>query len=279
MTQLTTLGHYVAYTAVVFVFMYLLKLLDDWRTKNIDEDHEIEEENNGAVAIRKAGLYIAMATAMAGALHGQSAGFVQDLQTLALDGCLVLGALFIAFLVNDKIMLHGIDNDAEVGAKNEAVACAEFGSYFATGLIMNGAMTGTGPWYSTIVFFVLAQIAMVVMFFVYDGLTKFSVREEIGQKKNLAAGVAVGGLLTALGIILQTCCSGDFTSWTTDLTMFGVCTAQGIFLLMVFRWLVDKFFLPNTDLHTEIARDQNAAAICVAQAILISLAIVIANTV
>ena len=154
----------------------------------------------------------------------------------------------------------------------------ECGSYLATGLILFGVFSGAGEGYeayvSATVFFALGQIALIIMIRIYQVITPFDVYEEI-KKGNTAAGLAVGGMLTSLGIILQTTVSGVFSTWSEALADFGLYTAFGIVLLIALRWIVDMVFLPKKKLSDVIQKDQNVAGVAVAQGALIGLTVVI----
>lgn len=261
MNQILTYLQNVPFALIAMVFMFIAKKIADWRTKEFDDDHEIEEKSNMAVGIRRAGLYLGMGIAMAGSIAGASKGFMVDLKNFLIDGSLIVVLMFIARAINDGIILHGINNDREAKNGNAAVGITEFASYVASGLILNGSFTGEGGGIvSTLVFFGLGQIALIVFYGIYQAITAFDVTKEI-KDKNTAAAIAVLGILASLGLILRTSIAGPFVSWKADIISFGISLAIGIALLLTFRYLVDRFFLPNTDLKTEVHNDRNNAAL------------------
>lgn len=270
----TNLWHGIIFTAIIFGFLYLAKIINDIRTKEIDDDYEIEENSNNAIGFRRAGLYLGMAIAMIGAFSGRSAGFLNDLTALVGDGFLTLVCFFIARYITDWITLRGINNDHEALKGNSAVGLVELGNYLGTGLILNGAFSGEGGGFvSSLVFFGLGQLALVVIFMIYEGITSFNVVEEI-RKGNNAAGLAAAGMMTALGIILRASIAGNFVSWSQDIMSFGISAVSGIALLLIFRSLIDKIFLPNTTLAGGVKR-HNVSALVVTQGVLLSLAFVL----
>ena len=263
---------------VVLAFMYLMKQWRDWRT-HFDTDDEVEEKSNLAVGLRRAGLYVAIAIAMVGALSGSPQGFVPDLTALAIDGVLAVILLAGARIFNDNVILRSVDNDTEAKNGNVAVGLAEAGSTIATGLILYGAFTGESDTLlhgilGVIVFAVLGQIALLIFYEVYQLITPFDVKDEI-KNGNAAAGTAVAGMLVALGFILKASISGPAVSWVEDIVSFAIYAIIGILVLLVFRKVIDWLFLPNTNLAIEVSRDKNVAAVTMAQGAIIAVALVI----
>ncbi|MCP4722713.1 MAG: DUF350 domain-containing protein, partial [Desulfobacteraceae bacterium] len=92
---------------------------------------------------------------------------------------------------------------------------------------------------------------------------------------NLAAGIALGGILVALGIILMGSISGPFTGWGNDLAGFGIYTVYGMVMLLVLRSVIDRIILPTTNLATEIQEDRNIAALIVVEGAIVAVAVII----
>lgn len=287
---LTGLGQGIIYVMVGILFIWLAKRLDDWRTKEFDDDEHIDD-GNLAVGLRRTGLYLGIAIALSGAMTGVSKGFFLDVIQLLIDGLVITGLMFSTRFINDFIMLGNISNDEECikvfhlpdGRKitgNTAVGMVEAGMYIATGFILNGSISGSGGTFfqgivSAIVFFVLGQLALLVFGLLYEMLTPFNVRNEI-KRNNLAAGIGLGGILIALGIILMASIAGPFTGWGTDLISFCIYAVYGIVMLLIFRMVIERLLLPTTNLATEITEDQNTAALIVAQSAVNAVAVIIA---
>ncbi|ACL02496.1 protein of unknown function DUF350 [Desulfatibacillum aliphaticivorans] len=276
MQELILTGHGFVYAVIVMVYVVIAKKIMDWRTKDMDDDYEIEEKSNPAVGLQRAGLYLGIALGMSGALTGGSMGFVKDVITLAWEGALIVVLLFVAREVCDRVILRGIDNDAEAADGNAAVGFAELGVYVASGLVLAGAFAGEGGGLlSALVFFVLGQMVLFILYFVYEKATPFNIREEI-KNGNAAAGLNAAGMMVALGVILRSSIAGPAMGWTQDLSAFAVSAGAGLVMLFIFRWVIDWLLLPNTDYETEIKRDQNIAAIALTEGVLLSVAIIIA---
>lgn len=287
---LTGLGQGFIYVIVGIFFIWLVKTIDDWRTKTFDDDVHIDD-GNIAVGLRRAGLYIGIAIALSGAVKGPSNGFFLDLSLLLFDGLIITGFMFSSRFINDFIMLGNISNDDECiktfirpdGSKtvgNTAVGMVEAGMYIATGFILNGSFSGVGGTFfqsmaSAVLFFIIGQITLLFFGFLYELVTPFNVRNEI-KKNNLAAGIGLGGILIALGIILMSSISGPFTGWGNDIASFGIYAVYSIVMLLIFRIVIDKLLLPTTDIATEVEKDQNVAALIVVESAINAVAIMIA---
>ncbi len=278
------------YATTCIFFIWLVKQVDDWRTRDFDDDRHIDD-GNVAVGLRRAGLYLGISIALSGALSGTSGGFFLDLIQLIVDGLIITGFLFSARFLNDFVMMGHLNNDAECikeftttdGRKvtgNTALGMVEASMYIATGFILKGSLSGGGGTFfqslaSAVLFFILGQIALLAFGFIYELITPFNVRQEIKQN-NLAAGIGLGGILIALGIILMGSISGPFAGWAKDLAGFGIYTVYGMAMLLIFRSVIDRILLPTTNLATEIKEDQNVAALIVVESAIAAVAVIIA---
>ena len=198
-------------------FIWLAKILDDRRTRDFDDDRQIDD-GNVAVGLRRGGLYLAMAIAFTGALDGTARGFFPDLFRFLVDGIIILIFLFATRFLNDAVMMGHLDNDAEcikefkdeqggIVTGNTALGMVEAGMFVATGFILKGSFTGDGGTLlqsvaSTILFFILGQACLLLFGLVYEKITAYNLRQEIRQN-NLAAGISLAGILISLGIILN----------------------------------------------------------------------------
>ena len=272
----------IVYALSVFVFMFLAKKIADKRVSYLyNADYEIEIRENIAVALRRAGLYLGIAIGMYAAINsnGTATNFVADLGLQVFDGVLIMIFLFSAMFINDKIILKNINNDQALKDNNISVGLVEFGAYIATGLIAYGSFAGTGPWYTSIVFFILGQAALIIMVRIYESFTEYKPIDEV-KEANVPAGLMLGGILVAYGFILKASIMGPFTGWITDLTAFAVSSVSGIVLLLLLaNKAIDQFFLPGSNIHKEIAEDQDLSPIIVVVAVKIAIALIISAVV
>lgn len=272
----------VIYALIVFLFIFIAKKIADKRVSVLyDADYEMAVSKNMAVSFRRAGLYMAIGIGMfaaVGADNGTS-GFFDNILLQSLDGFLIITFLFLAMYINDKFILKGINNDEALKNNNIAVGLVEFGAYIATGLIAYGSFADSGPWYSSIVFFILGQAVLIGMVLIYEYTTKFNIIEEI-KKGNIPAGLMIAGILIAYSLILKASVIGPFNGWGEDLTAFAISTISGILLLLIIaNKAIENIFLPDTNIQKEIVEDQDIPPIIVVVAIKITLALIIGSVV
>jgi len=268
----------IPYVAVIFALVLLAKYgFDYWFSSEAatTSDFEIEEASNLAVGIRRTGIYLGIPIGLLGTLMGESHGLWMDIMLIAQEGVLVMLFIFIASVISDKAILPNIANTDEVLSDNTAVACVEFGLYVATGLIAYGSFIGEGGGLvSALVFFGLGQLALIFCTKVYEAVTPYEVVEMISGG-NTSAGVLLGGVITAIGLIIHSSISGPFVSWTIDIISFAAFALLGLLLLLVMQKCADWLFLPNTTIQTETQRDNNVSAMLVTVALLNAFAIVL----
>ncbi len=260
------------------VLFYISKVVKDYLTP-----YEINtqlRESNIAVSVSLAGYLLATVIVLLGAFLGPSGDLLDDVYGFIGYAVLGIVLLNISRVINDKLLLRKFCNIKEiVEDRNAGAGAVEFGSYVASGLVVAGSIHGVGGGIHTaIAFFVLSQIVLILFSFLYDMLTPFNVHDEI-EKDNVAAGVAFGGTLVAVGIILFGGSVGDFISWKYNLTNFAVSAGASFVLLPVIRIILDKIMLPKTDLNHAISRDRNIAVGLLEMTVVISFAIILYFTI
>ncbi len=246
----------ILYVIIFFVANIVYSKIAGYEVKN-----EIVEKDNMAVAISLSGYLFAISIIFIGCLLGPSKGFFQDLYVVVEYSLLGIVLLYIAHLVNDKLILYKFNNKKElVEDRNVGTGAVQAGSYVASGLIIAGAIHGEGGGLITaIVFFVLGQISLIIFTKIYNIITSFDVHDEI-EKNNFSAGIAFAGTLIALGIILSKASGGDFVSWESNVSTFAFNALLAFILLPLFRFLIDKLVITNEDLNKEISEDKNTGA-------------------
>jgi uncharacterized membrane protein YjfL (UPF0719 family) len=108
----------------------------------------------------------------------------------------------------------------------------------------------------------------------YNRFTPYDLHAEIEQD-NIAAGVAFGGTLAALGIILAAGASGDFVSWQYNLSHFALSALVGVVMLPLVRLLLDKILVRGSDLNREIHHDRNLGAAILEMTVAVAFAAVL----
>ena len=271
---------------IVLVSLWIGKLVRDLLTRyKIDE--ELTAKNNAAVGVSLAGYYAGLAIAIAGVVVGPGSGnFGSDMLAVAVYSLIAIVLLNISAFVNDKLILYKFDNQKElVDDRNSGTGAAMAGSYLATGLIVNAAVSGemAGAWWkglvACLVFFALGQVVLVLAGLWYQLITKYDVHKVIGEDNNAAAGFGFGGFLFAMGYIVRAAMTGESVSWAVDLISFALYVVIALILLTIGRLITDKVFLPRAKISDEIGNQGNIAAASVVAAIYIAIAVLIVSAV
>jgi hypothetical protein len=233
------LGITATYVAIVLFFMLAGRLASDLLSGSKRSDHHATL----AGSLRHGGLYLAVAIAMTAALQGNPSGFVADVLEVLRDGVVIVIALVAAQKLNHWCIIPGVDNDRAVADGNTAVALTEFGSYIATGMIAAASFGGgEGSWMTAIVFFALGQLVLIAGFWAQERLLPGSFVDGVIAGRE-GAGVAVAGVLIALGVILRASIAGPFLGWGASLRGLGAYAVGGIAFLVAFQEIFAYVFV------------------------------------
>ena len=196
--------------------------------------------------------------AIGGTLSGPSQGLENDLIDIGIYGLLAIILLNLSRLVNDGVILHGFKvRDELIDDQNAGTGAVIAASYIATGLVIFGAVSGEiGGIVTTVIFWALGQVALVLAGLVYELITPYSIHDEI-EKDNVAAGVAFAGALVGIGVIVFHASAGNFISWTVNLQDFAIEVVAGLILLPIVRFISDVILLPGQKLTDEIANQEH----------------------
>ncbi len=278
-------------------------------TAGFDAEHQLTEADNPAVGTALfgylGGLVIVFAALLAteGAANDDPYGLAWDLGEMLIYGLLAIALLRISGVVNDKAILYKFSNTKEiVDDRNVGTGAVLGGSYLASGLIIAGALGGRvdldllGPDATrldvltheigiALAFYAIGQVALVIFGVLYQlmqphdvhaAIADDYVKDGVHHGGNAAAGLAFGGNLVALGLIMWGGARHDFSSWGDSLMSLGIATAIGLALLPLWRIVVDKVMLARADLGKEIFEDRNVNAALLETATVMGLAAVVA---
>lgn len=183
----------------------------------------------------------------------------------------ILGILLMIFsgFVVEKTILHQFDNKDEiVRDRNIGTAAVYFGMYVASGLIISACVTGDtlatyGRWYgliSSIVYYVLGMLFLIVFAKIYDKLTPYSLLDEIEQD-NVAVGVAFGGNIIAIGLILMRATIGDIGTWQHGLLLYFIDLTAILLLLPSVAFILDRLVVKSINIKKEIKNNNVACGL------------------
>ena len=246
------------YLISAFVLFWLGKLVKDLTTTSYSVREELVEKDNVALGIAMAGYFFGLIMAIGGTLSGPSQGLENDLIDIGIYGLLAIILLNLSRLVNDGLILHGFKvRDELIDDQNAGTGVVVAASYIATGLVIFGAVSGEiGGIVTTVIFWALGQLALVLAGLMYEWITPYSIHDEI-EKDNVAAGVAFAGALVGIGVIVFHASAGNFISWAVNLQDFAIEVVAGLILLPIARFISDVILLPGQKLTDEIANQEH----------------------
>lgn len=272
------------YLLVAIVVFYVGKLINDLFSP-YDLEEQLIEVDNKAIALSFSGYIFALGIILWGVLSSDSTivptgeikkDLWRDVGNTALWGAIGIVLLQFARVINDKVLLYQFDNMKElVEDKNAGTGAVQCGSYIGSAFMIRAVLTGNGSagfavdLISALVYFIIAQIAFVAFAKMYQAVSRFDLHGEI-EKDNVAAGVAFGMTLTAVGILL----SGYIMKYDS-LVGLAVWFIIGAFLLLTCRYLIDKIILPGALLDEEVSQDHNWGATMVEGSAAIGLALLL----
>jgi len=224
MDNLTGIGLGIGYVALGVAVLIIAKLVRDIATPYKIDD-ELTGKDNPALGLALTGYFLGVVAIFLGAAIGPEPEVRPGTGELLTQMLVVLGyslggivLLNIGYSVVDRLVLSSFSIRKEiVEDRNPGTGAVVCGTYVATGLVVAGSIYGesTGPWWqgplSAVVFFALGQVALVLFGVLYRVITKYDLHAEI-ERDNLAAGVAFGLSIIAIGVVLLRATGQDFTS-------------------------------------------------------------------
>ena len=285
------------YVGLGIIVLILAKIVQDVITPYKIND-QLSHKDNVALGLSITGYYLGVITVFLGSLY-QPVMTVVDIQwweqfdgdfgldvlevfLYSLAGILVLN---VARIIVDRFVLFKFDTEKEVvDNHNVGSGAVELGVYVAVGLVIAGAIAGTGAdggeveiidgLIRSVVFLGLGMLVLVIYTLFYQLVTSFDIHDEI-EKGNTAVGVALGGNLVAIGVVTFKSIFGEFISWGESIAAFLVFAVIGFVLLYVVRMLVDVVLLPGTRVSHELAVDRNLGVAFIESAVVISAALIL----
>lgn len=280
-----------SYVVLALLVLLLAKLALGFLTP-YDTDDELTGKDNPAFGVSILGYYLGVLIVFLGAIYqdpslseGEDVVLDHFLVDLGVDLVWALSAVItlnVARFVLDKVVLRGFSvRDEILRDRNTGMGAVEFGTYVSAGLIVAGAISGeggegvAGGLATTLGFLGLGLLCLVLFALGYQRLVGYDLVAEL-EADNPAAGLAYGGNLIALGIVLMRGSAGSFTTWAEHLERFAFYAVMGLFLVVVARRVIDGAFLTGRTLQQEIAEDRNVNAGYLEGGLLIGLAAVVA---
>lgn len=225
----------------------------------------LTDRDNPAMGLAVAGYFFGVVWTLTILLSSPSQGFVKDTLGVLLYGCIGIGLLTGVTFGTCRLFL-GMGAQQQLDQHNVAAAIVIAALYIATSLTYSGALNGEGGGLVILlVFFVLGQLALIGISYVFRCLTSYDDLQEIAAG-NIAAALAMAGLLIGVGLMVSHAVSGAYHGFGPALGSFII----EILLVIAFypvRQVVVQWIVLGGPLHwratlldEEIAHDKNIAA-------------------
>ena len=219
------------------------------------------EINNISNSIKKSAFILSFSIAAISTVITDNSVLVwyEDLLYFLLDIGIIVVLLFISLKVNDKLILHNIDNNDEISKNNISVAIVEAGSLLATSLILFASMYGNGSYLSGFVFFALGQVSLFFMIVIYNKITKFDILVLVKQN-NISMAILLFSLLIGFAIVLCISIFGDSykISLADEIKYYlQLYVIYGFVLLIFLNKIIDKLLFKSFNIHKDIINDNS----------------------
>lgn len=214
-------------------------------------------QDNPAVTLRWVGMMVALVIAVLGVYQPNSGDVGMAFASGVMAFCLAFVALVLSRYVNDRVILHMVDNNkAVVQEKNLAVAIVEFSTYCATGAIFAGGISSPGhSLLAAIAWFVVGQAILVGLAYGYYRLFP-QIYDEI-TKGNEACALSLAGVLLSGGIVVGALIHGKPDNIVIDLIRLGFGLAVWVAIMIATRLAFYAGFVSRERFTSELVTDRN----------------------
>lgn len=225
----------------------------------------LTENDNPALGIAVAGYLFGVIWTITVLLGTLSYDLVLDVRNVLIYGGIGIVLLTVVAMGTCRIFL-GMGMQEQLAAHNVAAAIVVAGVYIATSLTYSGGLVGEGGgFWIMLLFFLFGQLALLGITYAFRWLTHYDDVREIASG-NVAAALALAGLLIAVGLIVRRAVAGDYLGFLPSLGSFLLALVVAIVLYPV-RQVVVQWLLLGGPMHwraslleSEIMHDRNVAA-------------------
>lgn len=225
----------------------------------------LTNHDNPAIGLAVAGYLFGVLWTITVLLGAPGRGWWQDILDVVIYGGLGIVLLTGVALGSCRFFL-GLHVREQLEAHNVAAAIVVAGVYVATSLTYSGALDGEGGGFGVLLlFFILGQLVLLGITYVFRWLTGYDDVQEIADG-NIAAALALAGLLIAVGIVVGQAASGAFVGLLGSLGDFLLAIIVIVAFYPVRQLVVQglilggRFSWRGILLDSEIAQDKNVAA-------------------
>lgn len=266
----------------------LLLLTGSWifhRVLRLDLRLQLVEQRNSAAAILSCAFIVGLAISLEALFFGRHDEANRDaILRLAAEGALTVPLLLASIWINDRLILYRFKIIEEIrDQKNAGVALGVSGSCIASGLVIDGVLTGFS---ATIVdalrdillFWLLAQVLMVVSVFASQLLREYHFQSVLEDDDNLSVGISLFAFLVCIGFIARGAVvhAGHYT-WIEEISISFFLATAGTVTFLFARWLLTSILTHSKDLIEEIELQNNHAAAFALAGVHIAIALLVSS--
>lgn len=226
----------------------------------------VNDENNAEALVVGAYLF-SVALALLGALFGRgNEGTFIAMGKILIEGLLAIGLLRVSIWIHDRFVLYRFCIVKEIREdKSLGTGFSVAGSCLASGLILNGALTGFSQNFTQglrdiVLLWLLGQMLLVLGAFVYHRLTRYDVHDLIEYDDNAAVGIGFGALLISFGLVVRAAIIfAGVDTIVAELTRAVPLALFGIIAVLAVNAIAARLLTATVDYEDEVQMHGNIA--------------------
>ncbi len=272
-----------AWESILFISVTLVGMLMIARLVNqfifkASMTEVISKDDKSALGIALAGFLFGVVQITAEVLAGEGhQNLLVDAGLVALWGLGSITLLTLLSLFGFKLF-HGVDYMQEVQKGNVAVGIVAAARFVATSMVIaaaisgenttgssGAAMTEGGAALASFVFFLVGQLTLIVVTWLFRFLTAYDDAKELASG-NIAAALSYSGLMIGMGIAIHKGIKGEFIGYAAGLLSYAKSMSVVVAFYPIRQFLVQGLLIGGSfapyggTLDQEISRDRNIAA-------------------
>jgi len=286
-TVLDNLTRFLAAASVALFAVYFY----DWTTP-FTFKRELSEKDNPAFGVNLAGYIVGVMILIMGA----AATGTEELSNpvdIAVFGTLAVVLLRLGAVITDRMILPTFSVWKEITEdRNLGTGFVTAGVFIATGIILNGALTGESSGVltgilTTVGYFLFAQFVLVGAAFIYRRFIKYRHRDgavlgvlkELRDNDNPAVGLSFSGYIIGVSLVVSAGIAGnDINSLgglSDALVTLLFSSVLGVAAMLAIRPFIDRAVIPYAAIGDEVGEQKNLAIAGVSAAFYVGLGLIL----